>query len=1102
MRLSSFKYLRWVVVVPVAVVTGVNASSVLAATPAPHWTVSAYLDPTNLGPNTNRQDEYEVAAHNVGAAATDGVSNIVLTDSLPPGVTAAHVTGEATFTFGVFQNIPCGIVGGVPTCTWDQATTGPVPFGGSLDMKIEVNVGSITEGFALPDTAEVTGGGTIPASTQIETPVSSADAPFGIVTFAFDATESAGLPDIEAGGHPYALTTNLNTSTFHSHTNETAQNTYYPPQGGIRDLFTDLPLGLIGNPQAVPRCPESDLGETADCPPSSQVGILLPRVEGGDGFSVAGGKTEIPVYDMVPARGFPAELGFSYEHLPVLLYATLRPGDYGLRVVAPGLPRAEELHGAELTVWGTPADPSHNAQRLVRDSCATKSCTYGASADIQPRPFLTNSTDCSDLAQAVKLSADAWENPASIPMNSEGVPDFAAANLAEPQWKHATATQPSLTGCNALTFNPTLALQPDTKASGSPAGLAVDLNVPQHENPVDSATPELKDTTVTLPEGLVVNPSSAGGLAGCTPAQAGVGTTEPATCPEASKIGTVTVETPLLEKPLPGQVYLGTPECDPCSEADAKEGRLVKLYIQVNDPERGVVVKLPGTVALDTATGRLTATFDQNPQLPFSDLKLAFKTGQRAPLTTPRACGTYMTTSVLEPWSHNPAPGETQGTPDANTSNSFTIDEGCARGFAPSFSAGTTNNQAGGFSPFTMTISRNDQDQYLSGVTLTTPPGLLGVLKSVVQCPEPQASRGECGQASEIGETSATAGSGSDPFLVTGGRVYLTGPYNGGPFGLSIVVPAVAGPFNLGNVIVRASIRVDRNTAQITVLSDPLPTIRDGIPLQIRTINVTINRSGFMFNPTNCAPLSVNGVLESTSTTKVGVSSPFEAANCAALPFKPSFKVSTQAKTSKANGASLTVKVGSSTGQANIAKVRVTLPKQLPARLTTLQKACTEAQFNTNPAGCPAASAVGTATAITPLLAHPLTGPAYLVSHGGAAFPDLVFVLQGEGILLYLDGNTNIKKGITTSTFNSVPDAPISSFETVFPEGPTSVLATNIPAKSKNSMCGQSLTMPTTITGQNGAVTTQTTKIAVTGCPKVKKKVKHNHHGKKGKGKK
>jgi hypothetical protein len=407
--------------------------------------------------------------------------------------------------------------------------------------------------------------------------------------------------------------------------------------------------------------------------------------------------------------------------------------------------------------------------------------------------------------------------------------------------------------------------------------------------------------------------------------------------------------------------------------------------------------------------------------------------------------------------------------------------------FAPSLTGGSTNVQAGAFTPFTVTMSREDGNQNLSGIQLHLPPGLLGVLSSVKPCGEPQASQGACGPESLIGHTVVSVGLGSDPFTVSGGQVFITGSYKGAPYGLSITEPARAGPFDLGTVIVRASISVDPHTSALTVTSDPLPTILDGIPLQIKHVNATIDRPGFTLNPTNCSSLQLAGTLSSAQGATSVSSVPFQVSNCATLPFKPKFTVLTQARTSKANGASLHVKVASGSGQANIAKVKVDLPKQLPSRLTTLQKACVDDVFNANPAACPPESAVGTATAVTPLLAHPLTGPAFLVSHATAAFPDLVIVLQGEGITLYLDGNTNIKKGITSSTFNSVPDAPITTFDLVLPEGPHSVLATNLPEKAKASMCGQSLTMPTAITGQNGAVVKQTTKIAVSGCPKAKK---------------
>jgi hypothetical protein len=512
---------------------------------------------------------------------------------------------------------------------------------------------------------------------------------------------------------------------------------------------------------------------------------------------------------------------------------------------------------------------------------------------------------------------------------------------------------------------------------------------------------------------------------------------------------------------------------------------LLAGYIVVDDPTTGVLIKIPGRLDPDPVTGQIVATFDENPQFPFSDLKVHFFGGPRAPLTTPAGCGTYTTNAMLTPWS---AP---DSGPPATSSDSFQINGGCGGGFNPAFNAGTSNNQAGGFSPFTMTFSRSDQDQVLSGVSVKLPPGLLGIIKGVEQCPEPQAGQGACGQGSLIGHTTVAAGAGPNPFYVQGGQVFLTGPYKGAPFGLSVVVPAVAGPFNLGTVVVRAAISVDPHTAQITVSSDPLPTILQGIPLDVRTVNVNIDRAGFTFNPTSCEPLTVGGTLTSTQGATAQVSNRFQVANCANLPFKPKFTVSTQANTSKKNGASLDVKLGYPKGsQANIGKVAVTLPKALPSRLTTIQQACPEATFAANPATCPAGSTIGVATASTPVLSNPVTGPAYLVSHGGAAFPDLVLILQGEGVRLELTGSINIKKGVTSSAFNAVPDAPISSFELKLPEGPHSGLAAVLPAKAKGNLCGTSLTMPTTLSGQNGAQIKQSTKITVSGCAKAKHKAK------------
>jgi hypothetical protein len=613
---------------------------------------------------------------------------------------------------------------------------------------------------------------------------------------------------------------------------------------------------------------------------------------------------------------------------------------------------------------------------------------------------------------------------------------------------------------------------------------------------------------VTLPAGVSVSPSAASGpdaLEGCTKAQIDLLGTElgeghpggngspyddglthasPGHCPAKSQIGTVEVKTPLLEEPLKGHVYVAQPKCagNACEEA-AEKGELFGLYLEMAGS--GVIIKQAGSVEVGgygahngLAVGQLRARFDESPQFPFEDLKMVFSGGQRSALANPQTCGTATTTSDLEPWS---AP---ESGANATPAWPFTV-TGCASpmGFSPSFSAGTVTPLAGAYSPFTLTFSRHDGEQDLSGLTVTMPPGLLGALKGVEQCPEPQASQGACGAGSLIGHDQVAAGAGSLPLWQTG-QVFLTGPYKGAPFGLSIVTPAVAGPFNLGNVVVRATIAINPNTAQITTTSDPFPQLVDGVPLRIKTVNVTIDRSGFMFNPTNCDQQQLAGTITSAQGTSVGVSTPFAAAGCANLPFAPKLTASAGGHASKAGGASLDVKITSAgLGQANIAKVDLQLPTALPSRLSTLQKACLAAVFNANPAACEEDSVIGKATIHTPILNAPLTGPAYLVSHGGAAFPDVEFVLQGEGVTLILDGKTDIKNGITYSRFESAPDAPFTSFETELPTGPHSILGAYVPASANYNLCGTSLAMPTIITAQNGAVIKQSTNVAITGCP-------------------
>jgi hypothetical protein len=528
---------------------------------------------------------------------------------------------------------------------------------------------------------------------------------------------------------------------------------------------------------------------------------------------------------------------------------------------------------------------------------------------------------------------------------------------------------------------------------------------------------------------MVLSPSSASGLVACPDSQFALSSTRPAECPPASAIGTVKIFTSALPLPLVGQVFLGSPACEPCTPVDAQSGHMLRLLVQaLGEGESGVVVKLEGAGFVNQQTGQLTIMFKEAPQLPFNDFKLDLEGGPRSTLANPRVCGPATTSADLSPWS-------SPFTPDAMPTSTFEV-TGCrGRRFNPSFVAGTTNNQAGAFSPFTVSLGRGDADELLGGLSMRMPPGLFGMASKVSLCKEPQASQGTCGPASLIGHAGALTGPGTEPLQVTGGQVFLTESYRGAPFGLSIVIPAKAGPYTLagttgrGTVVVRGAIGVDSHTASLTVSSDPLPAALDGIPLQLKVADVTVDRPEFMFNPTNCSKLTIAGTLSSAEGAVAAGSSSFQATNCAALDFKPTFAVSAQARTSRPNGASLHVRVTSAFGQANIAKTRVIMPKQLPPRFATLQKACPDTVFNANPASCPATSLVGTAEAITPVLKSPLTGPTYLVSHAGLAFPDLVVVLQGEGITLYLDGNTNVKKSITSTTFNSIPDAPLDSFE-------------------------------------------------------------------------
>jgi hypothetical protein len=1045
------------------------------------WGVGSGARPSVLQPGG--EGHVLVSVVNLGDGdANGGVVPVRVEDVLPAGLRAVAVEGVAPGVVSTEGSrhevgpVVCGAVSEVPlVCTFAGVLRPYEP----IEMRITV---AVEEGAVSGvNRVSVSGGGAVGVRTVSRRVQVGGSLRFGVEENVLALEEVGGAPATQAGSHPFQVT---NTLAFDQGVFKAGQGSASAfPVALPKDVSELLPAGLVGNPFAVTQCTDQEFlappGEINHCPLSSAIGVAAVTLEEP---KTLGLHTSVsPIYNLVPSVGEPVRFGFDVDRVaPVTIDTAVRTGgDYGVTASAHNISQIPGVLSSSLTFWGVPGDVRHDGQRgpvcLVHEG----SCSLGAAS---PQPFLSLPTSCTGPLQA-SVQADSWADPGEI----------VGMGLSE--------AMPSMDGCDHLSFNPTLSLAPDVQDASTPTGLTVGLHVPQSAalNPEGLAESMVRNTTVALPVGMAVDPSGADGLQACTVGEVGflplashgeeLGFTPGgASCPGGSKIGTVRIKSPLLANPVEGAVYLAGQQENPF-------GSLVAMYLVAEDPVSGVLVKLAGEVTLNSETGQLVSTFKNTPQLPFEQLELHFFGGERAPLATPPRCGTYTTSASLAPWS---------GNEPVSASSSFQITSGPNGGpcpgaslpFGPSLTAGTTSIQAGGFSPFTMTMSRPDGNQQLRAVQLHMPPGLSGVLSGVPLCSEAQANAGTCPAGSLIGETTVSVGLGGDPYTVTGGKVYLTGRYEGAPFGLSIVEPAKAGPFDLERqqacdcLVVRAKIQVDPQTAELTISSDSsgpyaIPAILDGIPLQIKHVNVTVNRTGFTFNPTSCKPLAVTGSLFSAEGASQALSVPFQVTDCATLKFAPKFVVSTSGRTSRLGGASLAVKLtypkapwGS---QANIARVKVQLPKNLPSRLTTLQKACTAGQFNANPAGCPAASIVGHAKAITPILPVALEGPAYFVSHGGEAFPSLIIVLQGYGVSVDLVGTTFISKlGVTSSTFKTVPDVPVGSFALTLPEGPYSALAAN------GNLCTGKLVMPTEFVAQTGTVIHQNTTIKVNKC--------HKHH--------
>jgi hypothetical protein len=816
--------------------------------------------------------------------------------------------------------------------------------------------------------------------------------------------------------------------------------------GTAKDIITDAPRGFLGNPTAVTACTAArvmDPWTLGPCPRSSVVGVASFVIE--DGFGGAYDPTTTLVYNIKPYADQPAALMFPALIFGVRLDMSVRTdGDYNIQAKISNVSEGQPLVSADLTLWGVPADH----QGPGSESTAYGDSYGGPLPEGTRKPFLTNPSVCDGKPLLTTYNAVPW---------------VAQASSVAP----ATGESPAVTGCDKLEFKPTLGVTTTSTEAGAPNAHRVTIEVPQSTAADGVGTPPLRDATVTFPEGTSISPPSADGLGACSDAQVALKSKAVEQCPDASKIGTVDLVTPLLDKPLSGAIYLGTQQSN-----DPASGKMYRLFMVVEGS--GVRLKLEGSVKVDPATGRVSASFMDNPQLPFSKLDVTLKGGNRAPLVNPPTCGTKTTTATLTSWD-----GQAK-----ELQNSYNIDQGCDRAgrFEPAMTAGVDNPTAGGSSTFTLNVSRPAGQQSLNGVDVTLPAGLLGNVGSIAQCPEAQAATGTCGVASKIGHVSAAAGNGTQPLAVpqpgkAPTSVYLAGPYKGAPFSLSIVVPAQAGPFDLGTVVVRAALFVDPLDAHVTVVSDPLPTIVGGVPLALQQVGVTIDHDKFMVNPTNCTATKVAGQIRSEQGAKVDLASRFQVGDCASLALKPNLALTLSGKGQTTDGKhpAVTAKLTQPVGQSNLEKVRVELPLSLALDPDNANGLCEFVDGSKIVPTCPAASIVGTATAKTPILNEPLTGPVYFVKNvrkdtkSGReikTLPKLVIALAGQnGVRLTLTGTSDVVNDQLVTTFDEIPDAPVSSFELSINGGKGGIL---VVSGDKADICKSTQIADQGIAGQNG----------------------------------
>jgi hypothetical protein len=1010
----------------VAAVVGLALPSAATCAPAPAWSIVVSAYPTHFANGmTGGEDKppgYLLLVTNSGGAATSG--EFTITDSLPLRLSFATATGASGTYGGQRTGLACSVAAKTVSCKGGSPGLQP---GETVQMSVPVNVapGSLS---SVLSKASVSGGGAAPVTTSTTTPITSDPPPFeflaGSVGLVGGNFEADGTDATLAGSHPYQFRAGMNFPT------QTAPEGLLAVGGGVRDLSFALPPGMVVDPGAVPvPCTEIELGAES-CPDAAQIGtvaLVISPTNGPPAVETAG------LYLVVPPPGVAVEFGLVVNGgIALHLLGRLRnDGSFGLSAEINDILARAPILGADVTLWGEPSDPSHDA---LRGGCINSGDL--CSVERTNAALLTLPGSCGE-ALLTTASADSWLEP--------GV--FATRSIESP----------AVSGCNSLAFTPSLTARPTTAVSDSPTGLDIDLHLPQSNDYDSRAQAAVRDAQVSLPEGLTVNPAVASGLEACTAAELAQ-----ATCPDKAKIGSAEIDTPILAQPLSGGVYLAKPEENPF-------GTMLALYVAIDDPATGIVVNLPARVDSDPLTGRLTLRLDDLPQLPLEDVRLNLFQGSRAVLKTPVGCGIHTTTSQLTPWS---SPEGQDATPADSFPTTVAPDGGTCPAreadapSSPTYSAGTTVPKAGAFSPFVLRVSRGDGTQRLSAIDATLPAGVTAKLAGVRSCSDAEAAVGHCPAASRIGSVSVTAGAGPSPLPLTG-DAYLAGPYKGAPLSLEVAVRALAGPFDLGTVALRAALYLDPRTAQIQVVSDPLPTVLRGIPLDIRELRLDLDRPGFVRNPTSCEPMKVDGFLTTASAGAVALQSPFQVGGCAGLGFRPRLSLELTGPAHRGAHPSLRAVLRPRPGDANLRRLTLTLPPGELLDSRHIRDVCTAARFAAK--ACPAGSVYGSATVWSPLLNRPLSGPVYLRS-SSSRLPELAASLDGE-VQAELAARLSARDGRIRVSFGQIPDVPLSKVSISLAGGSHGLLV------NSGGVCRGSRQAQVGLEAQNGKVATPHTRL-------------------------